>query len=302
MGALTRVSAGLWAFALALFAVSGCDGAMQAYFAADVVDVVADIPYVAGSDNPRQSLNLYLPRDVKDFPVVVFVHGGYWTSQDNRYYEPIVGLYGNVGLALARRGIGTAVINYRIVPSVTFEEQMSDVATAVRWVQSNIALHGGNPKRMVLSGHSSGGHVIALAAFDEKRLTAAGVDLSGILGYAPLSPILDLVHMAANPPPSRPAFEAEVVKPVFGTDLTTHSPHTYFKKATKPLLIVMGDKDEPFLVEQLPLRVAELKALGVPVAFHTLADHLHEDIVLSVDTDKDLVTPLLAAFVHGLPY
>lgn len=282
---------------VALIVAGGCTGTLDAFFAGDVVDTERDVPYVAGSSNPRQMLDLYLPRGATGYPTVVFVHGGYWTAQDKDYYQPVVGLYGNVGRALARRGIGAAVINYRLVPDVTFAEQFDDVAHAIAWVQANIDRRGGAPDRLVLAGHSAGGHIAALAAFDDARLTAAGVDVTGIRGYAPLSPIFDLADMAAHPPPDRPHFNDEVTVPVFGTALAAHSPRTYFRADVAPLLVVMGDHDEPYLVTQIPAAVAEVTALGAPVEFHTLADHDHADVVLDFDTDHDAVTPLLAPFV-----
>ena len=279
--------------------LTGCTGTMDAYFAQDVVEKVTEEPYVAGTTNPRQYLDLYLPREVDNFPVVVFVHGGYWIAQDKDFFQPFVGLYGNVGIALARRGIGVAVINYRLVPDVTLDDELADVAAAVGWVQGHIAARGGDPTRMVLAGHSAGGHMTALLAFDDARLAAAGVDLTGMRGYAPLSPILDVQHMVDHPPP-RPGFTEDIVVPVFGTDFTRNSPRTYFRSTVSPLLVIMGDADEAFLLEQLPVAVADLEALGAPVSFHTLVGHDHEDIVLDFDQDGDAMTPLLSAFVDDV--
>lgn len=279
-------------------AATACTGSMEAYFAADVVDTWRDLPYVDGTTNPRQMLDLYLPREAGQVPVVVFVHGGYWIAQDKDYFQPVVGLYRNVGIALARRGIGAAVINYRLVPDVTFDQQLDDVARAVAWVQTHIADYGGAPDQLVLAGHSAGGHMTALAAFDDARLAAAGVDVTTIRGYAPLSPIFDLQHMADHPP--RAGFNAEVTGPVFGSALAANSPRTYFRAGVAPLLVVMGDRDEPFLLEQIPSAVAELQALGASVTFAVLADHSHADLVLDFDTDHDAVTPLVAGFVRDV--
>lgn len=61
---------------------------------------------------------------------------------------------------------------------------------------------------------------------------------------------------------------------------------------------IMGDADEAFLLEQTPLAIAQLEALGAPVVFNMLPGHNHEDIVLDFDQgDDDAVTPLLEAFV-----
>src|SRR6266513_874496 len=93
---------------LLVLTIAACNGTMDSYFAQDVVDMRLDQPYVDGSTNPRQQLDLYLPRHVDHPPAVVFVHGGFWIHQDKNYFEPFVGLYRNVGIALARHGIACA--------------------------------------------------------------------------------------------------------------------------------------------------------------------------------------------------
>lgn len=283
---------------LAALGGHACDGAMDAYFAADVVVQIDDVTYVEGSDNPRQRLDLYMPRGLDDFPVVIFVHGGYWVGQDKKYFEPVVGLYGNVGRALARRGIGAVVINYRLVPDVVFDQQFDDVAQAIAWTRDHVDAYGGDPSRLVLAGHSAGGHIAALAGSDEARLADAGVAPGTLRGIAALSPIFDLEHMAANPPPDRPNFNATVTTPAFGDDLVGPSPRTHFSADGLPLLVVMGDADEPFLLEQIPAAVDELTALGAPVEFEVLPGTTHADVVLSIDGEGDAVTPLVAAFVE----
>lgn len=277
--------------AVIAIALAGCNGAMEAYFAQDVVEIERDIPYDTG--NARQKLDLFMPRGVDDVPIVVFVHGGFWIRQAKDYFQPFVGLYGNVGIALARRGIGVAVIDYRLVPAVTFDEEYADVAHALAWVQDHIATRGGDPSRIVLAGHSAGGHMTALSAFDDARLAMHGVDVQAIRGYAPLSPILDLAALAAHPP----AENAEIVDQVFGDDLAPYSPRTHFKAAIAPTLIMLGDRDLESLKDQVPQAVDELVALGAPVEYHVIANKDHDQLVIDFDSDDDPMTPILADFV-----
>src|SRR5688500_8630763 len=49
------------------------------------IRVILDVPY-AEAGGPRQKLDLYLP-DRRNFPVVVFVHGGAWVSGDKAFYS-----------------------------------------------------------------------------------------------------------------------------------------------------------------------------------------------------------------------
>ena len=287
----------MWRVALIALA-TGCAGTMESFFAQDVVEMHLDVPYIEGSDNIRQRLDLFLPRGVDDFPVVVFIHGGFWLHQDKDFFQPVVRLYRNVGIALARHGIGTAVIDYRLVPTVTFDDELDDVAHAIAWTQGHIADYGGDASSLVIVGHSAGGHMTALAAFDDARLTAAGVDVMAIKGYAPLSPVLDVQQLADAPPSSN----ADIVAEVFGDDIARNSPRTYFKAAIAPTLVVLGGDDLSALRAQVPPAVDELIALGAPVTFTEIPGKTHEDIVLDFDTSDDKVTPVLAPFVHGVTH
>src|SRR5206468_7210778 len=58
------------------------------------------------ADPVRHKLDLYVPKGVKDFPALMFVHGGGWRSGTKALYGPLGGTF-------AKRGSGTAAINYR---------------------------------------------------------------------------------------------------------------------------------------------------------------------------------------------
>jgi len=278
----------------ALVLLAACNGAMESYFAEDVVHQIDDIVYVDGSTDPRQRLDLLIPRDVDGYPVVVFIHGGFWIHQDKDYFQPYVGLYHNVGIALGRHGIGSAIIDYRLVPDVTFEEQLDDVAASIRWVHDHIAEHAGDPGSIVVAGHSAGGHIAALLAFDDGRLASRGVDLTSIKAYAPLSPIVDLPEMAASSTDN-----AQIADEVFGDALVEYSPTTYLHAAVAPVFIGLGTEDLDFLLVQVPAADATLEALGAPGTFEQIPGKTHDDMVVQFDTSDDLLTPLLASFIQA---
>src|SRR2546426_2940784 len=144
------------------------------------VEQVRDVAYVKGpqADFFRHRLDLYLPKDKKQFPVVVLVHGGAWVIGDNR----CCGLYSTVGEFLASRGIGVVMPNYRLSPWVKHPEHVKDVARAFAWTRANIAKHGGNPEQVFLAGHSAGGHLAALLAADETYLKAEGLKTADVRG------------------------------------------------------------------------------------------------------------------------
>ncbi|MBW8868232.1 MAG: alpha/beta hydrolase, partial [Acidobacteria bacterium] len=143
--------------------------------------VVRDVPYVAGSNDPRQRLNLFKPGQ-QNFPVVIFIHGGNWDSGDKDYRFGGQDIYNNIGRFLAARGFGCADISYRLIPTVDWRAQADDVARAVAWVHGHAAEYGGDPNRLFLMGHSAGAQLAVRTALDRQMLSRVGVPASAIRG------------------------------------------------------------------------------------------------------------------------
>jgi carboxylesterase type B len=93
--------------------------------------------------------------------VFVFLHGGYWQSGT-------IKLYGSLAKSLARLGVVTVSVEYRLYPQVTFPAFMDDAVAALNWVRAHIGEFGGDPNRIVLSGHSAGAHMAALLLVDDR--------------------------------------------------------------------------------------------------------------------------------------
>jgi acetyl esterase/lipase len=151
------------------------------------VEVQRDIAYIEGdpADAAKHKLDLYLPKDKKNFPVLVFIHGGSWRSGDRSNYPAL-------GNRFAKLGIGVAVPSYRLMPKNPHPAQIEDAAAAFAWVYKNIAQYGGDANRMYVAGHSAGGHLVALLALDEAYLKRYDVPMSAIKGVAALSGVYDV--------------------------------------------------------------------------------------------------------------
>jgi acetyl esterase/lipase len=228
---------------------------------------------------------------------VHFIHGGYWHEGDRRYYAPMTGLYGRIGIALARQGIGVVVQSYRLSPAVDIDGVLADVTGAVRWTLDNVARWGGAPDRVVVAGHSAGGHLTALLALDPAPLRAAGVEPGRIRGFVPMSPVLDLAHMRQS---QDAAFNESVTDRVFGRDparLGRYAPVTYLRRDAPPLLLLIGAQDYPYLLVQARAAAEKLRALGAPFDYVEVPGKTHEAMVLDLAGSDDAVTPLVAAFV-----
>jgi len=125
--------------------------------------VARDIRYGA---HPQQALDVYVGDDgPANRPVIVMVHGGGWRGGDKA--SP-----GVVGAKAARwlpRGFVLVSVNYRLLPDHGPLAQADDVARALARVQERAAAWGGDPSRIVLMGHSSGAHLVALLSADPAR-------------------------------------------------------------------------------------------------------------------------------------
>lgn len=259
-----------------------------------------DITYIEGSRNHKHRLDVYLPKDTHNFPVVHFVHGGYWNSGDKRYKQGLSGLYGNLGTALARHGIGVVVSNYRLVPKVGIDEQLEDVTAAIAWTLQAAKDWSWNG-RLYLMGHSAGGHIVSLLAASPKLLAARGINTNQISATIALSPVLDIADMAKQ---HDKGFNRRITYPTFGRkseDWPQYSPLKQFianPQHNQPLLIAVGEHDFPFLKAQILQSVAVLIDHGIHVKLVHVKGYNHSQMVTRFGSFQDQIMTLLIDFIH----
>ncbi|NLH79630.1 MAG: alpha/beta hydrolase [Phyllobacteriaceae bacterium] len=129
--------------------------------------VLADLPY--GSD-PKQRLDVHLPEAPRAAPILVMVHGGAWVIGDKNA-DAVV----DAKVAHWRpRGWIFVTVGYRLLPAADVATQAEDVAHALAYVQAHAGEWGGDPRAVVLMGHSAGAHLAALLAADPSIVTRAG--------------------------------------------------------------------------------------------------------------------------------
>ncbi len=144
---------------------------------------------LAYGGDPRHRIDLFPARGGK---LLVFIHGGYWRSLDKR-------LFSWLAASWAAAGVSVALPNYRLCPAVRIADIVDDIVAAMNWLAGNAGRFGATADRIVVAGHSAGGHLAAalLATppeglhFDAARIAGA-VPVSGIFDFAPL------VHFSGN--------------------------------------------------------------------------------------------------------
>ncbi len=117
---------------------------------------------------------------------LLFLHGGYWRSLDKSMFSWLAPSY-------VAAGIGVAFASYRLAPTVFIEQIVDDAVAALNWLFANGGAHGLATERVVIAGHSAGGHLAAaLFAAPRSRFTfeperiAGGVPISGLFDFQPL--------------------------------------------------------------------------------------------------------------------
>ena len=138
-----------------------------------------DIPYHADAGAyaaERCVLDFYYPTNVRDFPTVVWFHGGGLEAGSKE-----------IPRELQRSGIGVIGVNYRLLPRAKVEEIIDDAAAAVAWAFREVAKRGGSPRRIFVAGHSAGGYLTDMVVLDKHWLAHYGIDADSIAGAFPYS-------------------------------------------------------------------------------------------------------------------
>jgi acetyl esterase/lipase len=263
------------------------------------LDVRLDVPYVSGSHDDKQRLDLYLPLSHSaPFPMIVFVHGGYWKPLDRRWLQWLLGTHGNIGAAFARRGIGAAIVGYRQYPEVQKgDDSLDDISHAIGYVRERARDWGGDPERIVVIGHSAGGHLVSLLGMDPRILRRSGVESGKIAGFASVDGIFDLQASLGY----LKADQAAVLRTLFGPDdasLAAHSTASYARADHPPMLFVDSSGDEPVCIDGFH-RMRELfSRAGSSAEFVELEGLGHNEIIVRIGMEDDPILPMLVQFVE----
>jgi uncharacterized protein (TIGR03437 family) len=143
----SRLMKGYWSVFLAAFLLCGF-----ASVRAQSYTTYTDIEYAKGG-SVSLKLDLYVPNAAGIYPVVVYIHGGGWTSGDKA--NP-------AALSQAFRGYVVASINYRFIQDAIYPAQIYDCKAAIRWLRANAAPYKIDASRIGVWGASAGAHLAAL--------------------------------------------------------------------------------------------------------------------------------------------
>lgn len=261
---------------------------------------IRDVPYVTGSTDPMQQLNVFKPAQ-PGFPVVVFIHGGNWDAGDKDYRFGGQDIYNNIGRFLASRGIGCANISYRLLPSVDWRAQADDAARAVAWVYAHAADFGGDPKRLFVMGHSAGAQLAMRSALDRTTLQRLGVPpgaIRGIIGVAGAG--YDLSDEQTYALGSDPLWYAKRFQ-LGAADTAwqkTASPVQFVDASAPPVLLLRAGGEGKPLIRQSDLMRDAFAHAGVRVELVVAPGLTHTRIVPTLSREDRPAGAAVLAFVR----
>ena len=259
--------------------------------------VTRDIPYATAHE--RQVLDVYAPAGAKNLPVVFWIHGGGWQTGDK-------GMVALKPKAFMDAGFVFVSINHRLLPTVDMGAITRDVASALGWVHKNIAAYGGDPARLLVMGHSSGGQLAALMCTDDRYAKAEGFSLTTIKGCVPVDAdtfdipaIIEMAETRARvhhlPLPTYGHRQK------FGNDPAKHRDfsavtHVARNKGIPPFLIlhIGGNPDTGAQARRL---AGVLENAGIPAKVVAGREATHASLNDNIGAANDPVTKELFAFV-----
>ncbi|MBR7095267.1 MAG: alpha/beta hydrolase [Clostridia bacterium] len=241
---------------------------------------VSDIEYKADL-----LLDLYLPEG-HEFDLFIYLHGG-GLENGNR---------GGVDVfakTLAKRGIATASVDYRLYPTAKYPEFLEDSADAVRWLFDHIAEYG-RCRRFYLGGSSAGGYLSMMLCFDGRYLARVGLAPTDIAAY---------IHDAGQPTThfnvlrERGLDTRRVV-----VDEAAPLFHVGAAERYSPMLFLVSDNDMAGRYEQTLLTVRTLRGFGHTEGIALSVEHgTHCHYTYAVDEDGEgVLAKRIITFLEGV--
>lgn len=241
---------------------------------------VLDVPY---GDAPSEQLDVF-PTTSPNAPVLVHIHGGYWRALDKRDQSFVAASFVDAGAMVV-------VPNYALCPAVTIEHIALQLVRALAWVWRNAAAHGGDPGRIVVSGHSAGGHLAAMLLACDWRAVASDLPADLVKASLSISGLFDLEPLRHAPflAPDLNLTEASAFK---------LSPAYWPAPAAGPLHALVGAEESEEFLRQNELIRARWGAAAVPVC--ETVPGMHHLSVLHELADPQARTHRLALELLGL--
>ncbi len=194
---------------------------------------------IAYSGHPQTVLDIYQPAGAAGGkrPGVVAIHGGGWVSGSKERSMPTL-----VEPWLAK-GFVVANVEYRLAKVATAPAAVVDALAAVEWFRKNASKYGVDPKRIIVTGESAGGHLALMSAMVQKSSGFGSADrVAAVINFWGITDVEDQVdgssirQYATTWVPDSTSERREFARKL--------SPVSYVRKDLPPILTIHGDADE----------------------------------------------------------
>jgi acetyl esterase/lipase len=263
--------------------------------------IFPDVTYGV-SNNYALKLDVWQRKDAKGLaPTLIYYHGGGWIFGDR------TGATLNF-LPYLELGWNVVNVEYRMAPVSLAPAAVEDCRCALRWVARNAKQYNVDTQRIVLTGHSAGGHLSLIAGmlpngtgldnncYGDDARSDSKLRVAAIINWFGISDVNDLIQ---GPNLKNYAVmwmgsqtdAAAIAKRV--------SPMTYVRSGLPPVLSIHGDQDSVVPYEQSVRLHQALTAAGVPNQLITIKNGAHGQFS---DTQLEEAYGKLRLFLqaHGL--
>ena len=142
-------------------------------------------------DGDGETLDVFAPKR-PGAPVLVFIHGGYWRSLDKADQSFVAPAYVDAGAMVV-------VPNYALAPAVTVAHITLQMVQALAWTWRHAPRFGGDPRRLVVAGHSAGGQLAAMLMLCRWRDVATDLPADLVTHTVSISGVFDLEPLRHAP-------------------------------------------------------------------------------------------------------
>jgi arylformamidase len=197
-------------------------------------------------------------------PIHVYIHGGAWRagrSSDDAYQAEM----------FVDAGAHFAILDFNNVLETKGDltTMANQVRRGIAWLHRNARSFGGDPDRLYVSGHSSGGHLAAVVLTTDWR-GEFGLPPDTLKGGLCASGMYDLHPVSLSVRSNYVTFTAAMIEAL--------SPIRHLDRLVAPVIVAHGTRETPEFQRQNREFAAALRAAGKPVESILLDGYNHFEV------------------------